>query len=200
MDAELELDSIVTRARRGDETAMHDLVLRYRERLAGFFRSLGFDRGRAEELAQDTLTRVYQKLDRYEPRGTFEAWLFSVGRNLAIDLLRRERRFRPQPMGEQQDLYGDHLRRGGREFLRPGERMERDETAALVRGALAKVPPVFRETLVLADLEELPYEQIAARLRTTIGTVKSRVFRGRAALAAAIARTESRARIAPMVA
>lgn len=103
-------------------------------------------------------------------------------------------------MGEFDELYADGLRRGSPAFPHPSEAMERAETAAMVRGALAKVPPVFRETLVLADLEEIPYHLIAERLRTSIGTVKSRVFRGRAALAAALDRVRSHHRVESLVA
>ncbi|HKD99810.1 MAG TPA: sigma-70 family RNA polymerase sigma factor, partial [Planctomycetota bacterium] len=111
-----------------------------------------------------------------------------VGRNLAIDEMRRSRRRRDRPVGEATESFVDGGRRGGPAYPAPGEPLERSETVALVRRALRSVPSVYRETLVLADLDEVPYESIAERLGTSVGTVKSRVFRGRAALASVLAR------------
>jgi RNA polymerase sigma factor (sigma-70 family) len=188
MDPTCALDDLATRAARGDAAAFEEISFLFSRRLAAFFRMLALDEARAEELAQDTLARAYAKLSLYEPRGTFEAWLFAVGRNLAIDELRRSRRRRDRAAGEATESFVDGGRRGGPAYPGPAERLERAETIALVRGALRDVPPIYRETLVLADLDEVPYERIAARLGTSVGTVKSRVFRGRAALATVLSR------------
>ncbi len=195
-----ELDQLVIRAQGGEIEAFDSLVSLYRDRLTGFFRMLLLDPRRAEELAQDTLSQLYMKLHCYDPRGTFDAWLFSVARHLAIDGIRREKLRKRVDAGDQQEWFADADRRGTRAFPMPGESLEREETIELVRTALDKVPAVYRETLKLADIEGLPYETIASRLGTTVGTVKSRVFRGRAALAMTLEVVRSRMRLESLVA
>lgn len=194
------LDQVIVRAQSGDAAAFCEIVALYRSRLIGFFRGLVFDTTKAEELAQDTLSHLFLKLQRYDPRGTFDAWIFSVARHLAIDRIRKERLLKGQPLGESQEWLADEARPYTRAFGRPGEEMEREETIRMVREALAKVPAVYRETLQLADIEGVPYELIAERQRTSVGTVKSRVFRGRAALASNLDILRSRQRLESLVA
>ncbi len=133
----------------------------------------------AEDLTQDTFIRVFRSLDDYTP-GTFEGWLYRITTNLFLDLVRRRKRIRFDALGDDVvDLPG----------LEPGperayEHLNLDED---VQAALDALPPDFRAAVVLCDIEGLSYEEIAATLGVKLGTVRSRIHRGRSALREALA-------------
>jgi RNA polymerase sigma-70 factor (ECF subfamily) len=133
----------------------------------------------AEDLTQETFIRVFRNLARYEP-GTFEGWLHRITTNLFLDGARRKQRIRFVPLPE------DAERLAGRESSPEGSVLDR-AFAADVEAALLALPPDFRAAVVLADIEELSYEEIAAVLDVKIGTVRSRIHRGRAQLRDALA-------------
>jgi RNA polymerase sigma factor (sigma-70 family) len=133
----------------------------------------------AEDLTQDVFIRVFRSLDGYTP-GTFEGWLHRITTNLFLDRMRRASRIRFEALPE------DAERLPGKD---PGP-----EAAVLaglydpdVEHALAALPPDFRAAVVLCDVEQLSYEEIAATLNVKLGTVRSRISRGRAMLRAALA-------------
>ncbi|MGH3745428.1 MAG: RNA polymerase sigma factor SigE [Mycobacteriales bacterium] len=133
----------------------------------------------AEDLTQETFIRVFRNLDRYEP-GTFEGWLHRITTNLFLDGARRRQRIRFVPLPD------DAERLAGRESTPEGAVLDRG-FAADVEAALLALPPDFRAAVVLADIEQLSYEEIAATLGVKIGTVRSRIHRGRAQLRTALA-------------
>jgi len=133
----------------------------------------------AEDLTQEIFVRVYQGLPRYhESEGAFPAWLMRVARNHSIDHYRRrkaERQHRaaaPEPLEDVPSGDDD-----------PERSLERGERVRLVQRALRSLPVELREALILCDLQGEPYEEIAAALRIPLGTVKSRINRGRLELA-----------------
>jgi RNA polymerase sigma-70 factor (ECF subfamily) len=133
----------------------------------------------AEDLTQDIFVKVYQNLDRYQSgQGAFSTWLTAVARNLSIDhhRKRREERWRR--------IEGEGLV----ENLRspdegPQMGLEREERETLVRSGLKALPQDLREPIILCDLQGLPYEEAATVLGVPLGTVKSRLNRGRLELA-----------------
>ena len=136
----------------------------------------------AEDITQDVFVRVFRSLGSYTP-GTFEGWLHRITTNLFLDLVRRRARIRFDALP---DETGDRL--AGRE---PTPEQAYDETHldADVQGALAALAPEFRAAVVLCDIEGLSYEEIAATLGIKLGTVRSRIHRGRAMLREALALT-----------
>jgi RNA polymerase sigma factor (sigma-70 family) len=133
----------------------------------------------AEDLTQDVFIRVFRSLDGYTP-GTFEGWLHRITTNLFLDRMRRAARIRFEALPE------DAERLPGRD-LSPEAAFMADEFDPDVERALAALPPDFRAAVVLCDLEQLSYEEIAATLNIKLGTVRSRISRGRAMLRAALA-------------
>jgi RNA polymerase sigma-70 factor (ECF subfamily) len=133
----------------------------------------------AEDLTQDVFVRVFRSLSSYTP-GTFEGWLHRITTNLFLDQVRRKQRIRFDALG---DDAGDRL--PGRE---PGPAQVYDEQHFDddVQRALDSLPPDFRAAVVLCDIEGLSYEEIAATLGVKLGTVRSRIHRGRAQLRAAL--------------
>ena len=130
------------------------------------------DRDEARDLAQDVFVRVYRNLDRYQP-GTFEGWLYRITKNLFLDRVRRRKRVRFEPLPEEEWRQPSDVTPG------PAERIE----SGLLRGdlerALQELPPLFRTAVVLCDVQGLSYEEVAQATGWPIGTVRSRIHRGR---------------------
>jgi RNA polymerase sigma-70 factor (ECF subfamily) len=133
----------------------------------------------AEDLTQDVFVRVFRSLSSYTP-GTFEGWLHRITTNLFLDQVRRKQRIRFDGLA---DDAAERL--PGRE---PGPAQVYDDTHFDddVQRALDALPPDFRAAVVLCDIEGLSYEEIAATLGIKLGTVRSRIHRGRAQLRAAL--------------
>lgn len=133
----------------------------------------------AEDLTQEVFIKIYQNLDRFQPTdASFPTWLTAVARNQAIDHYRRRRQER---LRQAEDVEHLDLLPGADEG--PQRSIERRERIELVRSGIRSLPPDLREPVVLCDLQGLAYEEIAALLAIPLGTVKSRINRGRLELA-----------------
>ncbi|MGH3391261.1 MAG: RNA polymerase sigma factor SigE [Actinomadura sp.] len=133
----------------------------------------------AEDLTQEVFVRVFRSLSNYTP-GTFEGWLHRITTNLFLDMVRRRQRIRFESLG---DEAADRLE--GREPT-PAQAYDDRNLDADIQTALAALPPDYRAAVVLCDIEGLSYEEIAATLDVKLGTVRSRIHRGRAQLRAAL--------------
>ena len=134
----------------------------------------------AEDLTQEVFVRVFRSLNSYTP-GTFEGWLHRITTNLFLDQVRRKQRIRFDALPEDA---GDRL--AGHADLGP-RAWEHNNLDHDVQRALDTLPPEFRAAVVLCDIEGLSYEEIAATLGIKLGTVRSRIHRGRAQLRQALA-------------
>jgi RNA polymerase sigma factor (sigma-70 family) len=134
----------------------------------------------AEDLTQEVFVRVFRSLSSYTP-GTFEGWLHRITTNLFLDQARRKQRIRFDGLP---DDAGDRLP-GGEPG--PERAWEHNNLDYDVQHALDALPPDFRAAVVLCDIEGLSYEEIAATLDVKLGTVRSRIHRGRALLRAELA-------------
>jgi RNA polymerase sigma-70 factor (ECF subfamily) len=134
----------------------------------------------AEDLTQEVFVRVFRSLSSYTP-GTFEGWLHRITTNLFLDQVRRKQRIRFDALPEDA---GDRL--AGSD-LGPERAWEHNNLDHDVQAALDTLPPEFRAAVVLCDIEGLSYEEIAATLDVKLGTVRSRIHRGRAQLREALA-------------
>nr|WP_233149826.1 RNA polymerase sigma factor SigE [Kineosporia sp. A_224] len=135
----------------------------------------------AEDLTQEVFVRVFRSLSSYTP-GTFEGWLHRITTNLFLDQVRRKQRIRFDALG---DDAGDRL--PGAAELGPERAWEHNNLDHDVQAALDTLAPEFRAAVVLCDIEGLSYEEIAATLDIKLGTVRSRIHRGRAHLREALA-------------
>ena len=134
----------------------------------------------AEDLTQDVFVRVFRSLHRFQP-GTFEGWLHRITTNLFLDGARRRQKIRFDGLGEGSD---ERLRST---WPSPSEQLADADLDHDVAAALSALPPEFRAAVVLCDIEGLSYEEISQVLDIKIGTVRSRIHRGRAQLRAALA-------------
>ena len=134
----------------------------------------------AEDLTQEVFVRVFRSLSQYTP-GNFEGWLHRITTNLFLDGARRRQRIRFQPLPDTGD---DRI--VGRE-ISAADAYDLTRLDDEVQQALAALPPDFRAAVVLCDIEGLSYEEIATTLDVKLGTVRSRIHRGRALLRDALA-------------
>jgi RNA polymerase sigma factor (sigma-70 family) len=133
----------------------------------------------AEDLTQEVFVRVFRSLPTYSP-GTFEGWLHRITTNLFLDMTRRRQRIRFEGLGEETAA---KLR--GAEPT-PSQAFDERHLDFDISAALADLPPEYRAAVVLCDIEGLTYEEIADVLGVKLGTVRSRIHRGRAQLRAAL--------------
>jgi len=133
----------------------------------------------AEDLTQDVFVRVFKSLSSYSP-GTFEGWLHRITTNLFLDRARRKQRIRFDALA---DDAAERLQ--GRE-LSPAQAYDERHLDADIQAALDALAPEYRAAVVLCDIEGLTYEEIAASLGVKLGTVRSRIHRGRAQLRTAL--------------
>ena len=173
-------DELIRRFLAGDTDAFTRLVERHRQRVYNLCLRLLGDADDAADAAQDTFVSVFTKLDRFRGDAAFTTWMHRIAVNACYDVTRRRRR---QPMLR---LAGDGdapVEETGSPVPDPADELAgtRDVVAAL-----RAIPEEFRTAVVLADLQDLSYEEVAKVLDVPIGTVKSRVHRGRVALARAM--------------
>jgi RNA polymerase sigma-70 factor (ECF subfamily) len=133
----------------------------------------------AEDLTQEVFVRVFRSLSSYTP-GTFEGWLHRITTNLFLDMTRRRQRIRFEGLGEE-----TASRLSGAEPT-PSQAFDDRHLDVDIAAALADLPPEYRAAVVLCDIEGLTYEEIADVLGVKLGTVRSRIHRGRAQLRAAL--------------
>jgi RNA polymerase sigma-70 factor (ECF subfamily) len=156
-----------------------DVVRTHSARVFRLAYRLTGNRHDAEDLTQDVFVRVFRSLDAYTP-GTFEGWLHRITTNLFLDNVRRKARIRFDALPEDAERLPGKM---------PSPAAEIDDRLfdPDVQHALDALPPDFRAAVVLCDIEGLSYEEIAATLDVKLGTVRSRIHRGRAQLREALA-------------
>jgi len=172
--------SLIERSQRGDLDAFNALVVAYQGQVYSVcLRMLGSPQP-AEDATQETFIAAFRAVSRFR-RGSLRAWLFRIAANVCYDELRR-RRSRPQvpleaPAGDE---------RPAAEPASPDEPLEeravRQELARCLEGGLASLPADQRLAVILRDVQGLAYEEVAEATGASLGTVKSRISRGRAAL------------------
>ncbi|QBR93713.1 RNA polymerase sigma factor SigE [Nocardioides euryhalodurans] len=157
-----------------------EVVERHSDRVYRLAYRLTGNRFDAEDLTQEVFVRVFRSLDTYTP-GTFEGWLHRITTNLFLDQARRKQRIRFDALSDERA--GLLRSPGPAPDSAVADRMFDDD----VEQALASLPPEFRAAVVLCDVEGLTYEEIADILDAKLGTVRSRIHRGRAMLRRALA-------------
>lgn len=186
--------ALVERVKRGEPGAWNDLLRRYQDRIYAVCLRLAGNRDLAADLAQDTMVKLVQHIDRYDGRCQFFTWVYRITVNTSLTRLRAEKLRRMPSLdaparggsGQSPDTPALTPRSVGT-AAHPGEpsspsRVEQQEARRAVLRAIELLAPEHAAVLVLRDGQGLEYQQIADALEITVGTVKSRLFRARAAL------------------
>jgi len=161
----------------GDKTTMpswDELVRQHADRVYRLAYRLSGNQHDAEDLTQETFIRVFRSVQNYQP-GTFEGWLHRITTNLFLDMVRRRGRIRMEALPEDYD-------RVPADEPNPEQIYHDSRLGPDLQAALDSLPPEFRAAVVLCDIEGLSYEEIGATLGVKLGTVRSRIHRGRQAL------------------
>jgi RNA polymerase sigma-70 factor (ECF subfamily) len=165
-------EALAAAANAGDRDALETLLARHVDRVHAICRRVTGHPEDALDATQEALIAVTRGLHRYDGRSRFTTWLYRVATNAALDELRRRKR-RPEPVDDPDDRSAPA---GGRLESAVAARVDLD-------AALAGLTPEFRAAVVLRDLCDFDYAEIAEVLDVPIGTVRSRIARGRAAIA-----------------
>ena len=172
-----DLDALVARAQAGEVRAFEALVAGQLPKVRRFARAFAASESDADDLAQEAVLRVYRSLRTFRWQSAFSTWLFAVVRSAFLDAGKGRaatRRALEQPLDH------EHGQLAGGE--RPDDALAASQDRQLVWTALRRVPQEFRAALVLFDIEGCTYDEVAAVEGVAVGTVKSRLHRGRAHL------------------
>lgn len=164
--------------------AYNELVKRYKDPLMNFIYKFVGSRDIAEDILQETFFRLYRKKDYYTTVAKFSTWIYTIAANLAkTELRRRNRRsiFSIHGTSSKDDEEISEYEIPDERY-RPDFRTDSNLKYEIIQKSLMKVKPIYRELIILRDIQELSYEEIAEITGLKIGTVKSRINRGRARL------------------
>jgi len=181
-------DSLIEQCLGGDQAAWDTIVRQNWRRVFNVAYKFVGRHEEAEDLTQDIFLKIFKALGTFDRRANFQTWIVSISRNLCIDHYRSVRKERQTIAREvdSSELQPASPERG------PYAAAEHQDLRELLRVSLGKLPPALRTAVVLRDLQELSYQEIADRLSLPEGTVKSRINRGRIELARQIRRLQEK--------
>jgi RNA polymerase sigma-70 factor, ECF subfamily len=185
---------LIRRCIAGDAGAWEELVRRYHRRIYNICFRFAGSAADAQDLTQEVFIKMYRTLNTYDvERGAFITWVTAMTRNLLVDHFRRTKQERltdsldATPSERDDAMPLSEQIQDGRPS--PDARAESQQLGEAVHRALGRLSPDLREAVILRDLQEMDYKQIATVLKVPEGTVKSRINRGRAELARVLQRT-----------
>ena len=188
------VEMLIQRCLQGDQHAWDLIVRQYWRKVFNVAYKFVGKHDEAEDLTQDIFLKIFRSLDTFDRRANFQTWLISVSRNLCIDHYRSVRKERETiDRGvDASDLSPATPEPG------PIAALEQRDRVVLLRQAMAALPETLRTAVLLRDIQELSYQEIADKLRLPEGTVKSRINRGRTELARQIRKLRGDARRADL--
>ncbi len=181
----LQEEALIEALQSGAEDAYEYLIACYQQPIFNLVYRLLEDPAVTDDVVQEVFVKVFRHIGSFRGQSTLKTWIYRIAVNEAHNHRRWFGRRRKREVGlENEDgcngrSYGDCLPDPGRS---PFDLTLDSETMALVEESLARVKPVYREAVVLRDMEDLSYEEVADILQVSLGTVKSRILRGREAL------------------
>ena len=194
MDDAQFVASLVRRCIAGDTAAWEQLVQQFHRRIYNICYRFTGSQDDAQDLTQEVFIKVYRTLSSYDlDKGSFQTWVTTMTRNLLVDHFRKSKQDRAtdsleEPQGGEEDSPGlaDRIEDAGPS---PDQRLLTREKQQMVHAALQKLSPELREAVILRDLQDMDYRDIALALKVPEGTVKSRINRGRTELGRLLSRT-----------
>ena len=178
------IDAVIQRCLAGDQDAWAAIVRQHWRKVFNIAYKFTGKHDQAEDLTQDVFLKIFKSLNTFDRRANFQTWLVSVSRNLCIDHYRSVRKERETI---DRDVDAGELTPAA-QTASPFAALEQRDRVELLKRALDQLPPTLRSAVLLRDIQELSYQEIADRLHLPEGTVKSRINRGRTELARQIRR------------
>jgi len=176
-DYQLSDEKLIKKFQNGEVNAYNELVKRYKDRLLNFIYRFLNDIDRSEDLVQDTLVKLYTHKDSYKEVAKFSTWLYTIAANLARTELRKIKRRKTFSVSE--------LSNDDREYIISSDASDQSEDYLAqnleknIQNALVQLPDDFKTIIILRDIQELSYDEISKIVELPLGTVKSRINRGR---------------------
>jgi RNA polymerase sigma-70 factor (ECF subfamily) len=186
-------DSLIEQCLSGDQAAWETIVRQNWRKVFNVAYKFVGKHDEAEDLTQDIFLKIFKALGTFDRRANFQTWIISISRNLCIDHYRSVRKER-QTIARDVDAGNLQAASGDRG---PHAVAEHQDLRAMLRQALETLPSTLRTAVVLRDLQELSYQEIAERLGLPEGTVKSRINRGRIELAHQLKRLQDKQPVKP---
>jgi len=182
--SQVEEDALVQDLRLACEDAYETLIHRYQQPVYALVSRLMCDPGDAGDVVQEVFLKIFRNIVHFRGGSSLKTWIYRIAVNEAHNHRRWFSRHQKPEIGfaQNEDAPGVHEENVMDPGRSPFDLALNHETRALVEGALAKLNPKFRAAVVLRDMEDLSYEEIASVLEVSLGTVKSRILRGREAL------------------
>jgi RNA polymerase sigma-70 factor (ECF subfamily) len=162
---------LITRFKGGDLSGFEELVRKYQDRIYNLCRYMIQDAHDAQDAAQDVFLKAYGSLKAFKPDASLYAWLYRIAVNTCLDYKKKSRPEQAEDESVIDDLASTEPS--------PEQRYQSKEMGQSIQLALQKLPEHLRAAIVLKEIEDLSYEEIAEVLHTSIGTVKSRISRAR---------------------
>jgi RNA polymerase sigma-70 factor (ECF subfamily) len=181
------LETLIHRCLQGDQTAWELIVRQHWRKVFNVAYKFVGKHDEAEDLTQDVFLKIFKSLNTFDRRANFQTWLISVSRNLCIDHYRSVRKERETI---DRDVDANALTPASAD-PGPFAALEQRDRVVLLRQALGALPNTLRTAVVMRDIQELSYQEIADRLQLPEGTVKSRINRGRTELARQVRKLRS---------
>ena len=178
------IDAIIQRCLAGDQIAWEQIVRQHWRKVFNIAYKFTGKHDEAEDLTQDVFLKIFKSLDTFDRRANFQTWLVSVSRNLCIDHYRSVRKERETI---DRDVDAGELSPVA-QSVNPVAALEHADRVELLKKALDQLAPALRSAVLLRDIQELSYQEIATKLNLPEGTVKSRINRGRTELSRQIRR------------
>jgi RNA polymerase sigma-70 factor (ECF subfamily) len=181
-----EIDQqLVERAQRGDKRAFELLVSKYQRKLGRLLSRFVRDAAEVEDVTQEAFIKAYRALPSFRGESAFYTWLYRIGINTAKNYLVALGRRAPTTTGfDNEEAEGFEDAEQLRDVSTPESELEGKEIAATVNHAMDALPADLRTAITLREIEGLSYEEIASVMNCPVGTVRSRIFRARDAIAA----------------
>jgi len=188
--AKINIDDavLVEQCRRGDSAATERLILKYQNRIYNTILKICANADDAAELTQETFVKVIENIDKFEGRSSFYTWAFRIAVNLTLNYCQRDAKLGLKSLDAEDNEYNGQTKRALKEFLtddsspNPAMMAANKELCEMVVRALMGLKDEQRAVIVLRDIEGMNYAQIAEVLDIELGTVRSRLSRGRSNL------------------
>lgn len=176
LDYRISDEELMARFQNGDVQAYNQIVYRYKDKLLNFVHRFLNDIDHAEDIVQDTFMKVYTHKHSYREIAKFSTWLYTIAGNLARTELRK---FKRRNTFSLTDIKYDDKEYEIPVIKDPSSDLEKDNLGKKIQWAMNELPPDFKTMIILRDIQELSYEDISRIVGVPLGTVKSRINRGR---------------------
>lgn len=176
-----QIQGLVRRARAGDSAAFEQLIDCYKHRIYNYVLRMVGDPDTAEDIAQETFIRAYSSLASFRGASSVQTWLYRIASNLAIDTMRRRKyRYNSFSLDEPLSTLDTEVSRDIEdEGPGPERQLQTRQLQQKVTDAIARLSPKLRTVIILYELQNMSYEEIAEILGAPLGTIKSRLFNAR---------------------